>query len=174
MIFSASARRTPASTVHRLFMPRRESSLEGWQLPDDRDNPSLEPRDDRSPAFGFCGSSRGHTSSDWLQVLGALRLFLNRQGVSQVSTTPVRTHGDEATTIYRVRRRTDTTYGARAGNRTLNLGIKSLSTLRLREDQGGSARLNRTWIYDATVSGSLLEYQGVSRPRCQIRYASGR
>ena len=58
--------------------------------------------------------------------------------------------------------------GARAGNRTLNLGIKSLSTLRLREDQGGSQRLDRTRIYDATVSGSLLECQGVSRSRCQI------
>jgi hypothetical protein len=59
--------------------------------------------------------------------------------------------------------------GARAGNRTLNLGIKSLPTVRLSEDQGGSARLIRTRIYDATVSESLLECQGVSRSRCQIR-----
>jgi hypothetical protein len=54
------------------------------------------------------------------------------------------------------------------GNRTLNLGIKTLSTQRLREDQGGSERLNRTRIHDATVSESLLESQGVSRSRCQI------
>jgi hypothetical protein len=59
--------------------------------------------------------------------------------------------------------------GARAGNRTLNLGIKSLSTLRLREAQGGSGSLIRIRIFDAAVSGSLLEYQGVSRSRCQIR-----
>ena len=58
--------------------------------------------------------------------------------------------------------------GARAGNRTLNLGIKSLSTRRLREDQGGSERLIRTRIYDATVSESLQESQGVSRSRCQL------
>jgi hypothetical protein len=59
--------------------------------------------------------------------------------------------------------------GARAGNRTLNLGIKGLSTRRLREDQGGSERLNRTQIYDTTVSESLREDQGFSRSRCQIR-----
>jgi hypothetical protein len=46
---------------------------------------------------------------------------------------------------------------ARAGNRTLNLGIKSLPTWRLSEYQEGSERLNRTRIHDATVSGSLSE-----------------
>ena len=50
--------------------------------------------------------------------------------------------------------------GTRAGNRTLNLGIKSLSTLRLREDQRGSWRLKRTRINDATVSEGLLESPG--------------
>jgi len=59
--------------------------------------------------------------------------------------------------------------GARAGSRTLNLGIKSLSTRRLKDDQRGSGRLNRTRIHDATVSESLLESQGVSRSRCQKR-----
>jgi hypothetical protein len=34
--------------------------------------------------------------------------------------------------------------GARAGSRTLNLGIKSLSTGSLREDQRGSGSLNRS------------------------------
>ncbi len=62
-----------------------------------------------------------------------------------------------------------TQQSARAGSRTLNLGIKSLSTASVVESQGGSERLNRTRIYDATVSESLSEDQGVSRSRCQIR-----
>src|SRR5260370_37609647 len=54
------------------------------------------------------------------------------------------------------------TNGARAGNRTLNLGFKSLSTPSARESQRGSERLNRTRIHDAAVSGSLRESQGGS------------
>jgi hypothetical protein len=58
--------------------------------------------------------------------------------------------------------------GARAGSRTLNLGIKSLPTVSLMASQGGSERISRTRIHDATVSQRLLESQGVFASRCQI------
>ncbi len=47
--------------------------------------------------------------------------------------------------------------GARAGSRTLNLGIKRLPTDRLRTSQGGSGRLTCIRTFDATVSGRLRE-----------------
>ena len=52
--------------------------------------------------------------------------------------------------------------GARAGSRTLNLGIKRLRARSVRACQrmSGSARSART--YDAAVSASITESQGAS------------
>src|SRR5260370_7210204 len=47
--------------------------------------------------------------------------------------------------------------GARAGSRTLNLGIKRLQTIRLRTSHGVSGRLTCIRSYDAIVSGRLRE-----------------
>ena len=55
-----------------------------------------------------------------------------------------------------------TANGARAGSRTLNLGIKRLGTRRVRECQRVSGSAKRTWIYDAAVSVSLTECRRVS------------
>src|SRR5713101_7495110 len=57
--------------------------------------------------------------------------------------------------------------GARAGSRTLNLGIKRLPTDRLRTSQGGSGRLTCIRTFDATVSGRLRKCQAVSGLSCQ-------
>src|SRR5665213_1341689 len=60
-------------------------------------------------------------------------------------------------------RRRDRTYGARAGNRTLNLGIKRLKTDRLSASQGVSGRLSRIRVMTQSswfVSGCLTEPLG--------------
>ena len=58
-------------------------------------------------------------------------------------------------------------FGARAGSRILNLGIKRLPTDRLSTSHRVSARLTCIRRHDATVSGRLRECQGVSRLSCQ-------
>lgn len=64
--------------------------------------------------------------------------------------------------------------GARAGSRTLTLGIKSHLTLRLLASQGVSGRLSKNSNLDATVSCRLLVCHGVSWRRCQRRSTAGR
>ena len=51
---------------------------------------------------------------------------------------------------------------ARAGNRTLNLGIKSLLACSVRECQGVPGNAKRSQTHDATALGSVRECQGVS------------
>ena len=52
--------------------------------------------------------------------------------------------------------------GARAGSRTLDLGIKRLRARSVRECQRLSGSAKRARIYDAAVSQSVRECQGVS------------
>ena len=59
--------------------------------------------------------------------------------------------------------------GARAGSRTLNLGIKSLHSQRVSECQRVSGTLSSVRQNDAAVSVSVTECQRMSGSRCQIR-----
>ena len=149
-------------------MPRRESSLEVWQIPDDRDNPSLEPRDDRSPAVGFWGSSRGTQ----VKLAPGFGCFASR---SQPSRCQSRFHRRRLEHLRHnqpqyvgLHRRTDTTYGARAGNRTLNLGIKRRLTFLDWTRQGMPGRAWRIRRYDAFVSRSVLACHRLPRVSCHI------
>ena len=58
--------------------------------------------------------------------------------------------------------------GARAGSRTLNLGIKRRLTVVARKCQGVPGRASRTWRSDAFLSQSVVACHGVPRVRCQL------
>ena len=58
--------------------------------------------------------------------------------------------------------------GARAGSRTLNLGIKRRLTFLARKRQDGSWRASRIRRYDAIVSQSVLTCHRLPRVSCQI------
>ena len=57
--------------------------------------------------------------------------------------------------------------GARAGSRTLNLGIKRRLTVLVRKRQDVLERASRTWRSDAFLSQSVLTCHSVPRVRCQ-------
>jgi hypothetical protein len=57
-------------------------------------------------------------------------------------------------------------HGARAGSRTLNLGIKRLPTDRLRASQGRSERLSRIRVMTQSSARLLMPHR-VSRRSCQ-------
>jgi hypothetical protein len=57
--------------------------------------------------------------------------------------------------------------GARAGSRTLNLGIKRRLTVLVRKSQELPGRASRIRRSDAVVSGSVLTCHGVPPLSCQ-------
>jgi hypothetical protein len=63
-------------------------------------------------------------------------------------------------------------FGARAGNRTLNLGIKSHTTICLLASPGVSGRLTRIRSLTPSSQGVCWRLRG-SRRRCQRRYTRG-
>ncbi len=64
--------------------------------------------------------------------------------------------------------RTCTHIGARAGNRTLNLGIKRRLTFFATKRQDVSGRASRIWRSDAFVPRSVLACHRLPRVRCQL------